>query len=534
MQQPLLQGLASQPNTLLLERFLPPLPTENELNWLGLQNPHSVWMLDPFGSSPQLAVQLAQAGVRLVVTAGNPIARFLFDLAAHPPEAKDLLAALGELGAERKDNMRMETHLRELYKTHCEQCNQEIFAEAFIWDKKNKKPVFKIYHCSHCNQNGEFPASQQDVDLAESWSRTEPLHRARALGRVTDPADSEREFAEEALNIYTPRAIYALGTIINRLDALQIDVERRRCLMALLLHAFDTCNSLWPQYGERSRPRSLQTPAFFREFNVWLALQQGLTLWQDNGIQAGGSPLSLWPQEPPESGGICIFEGPLRDLSNELHEIPFNQVLGVIPRPNQAFWTLSALWAGWLWGREAVGPFKTVLRRRRYDWQWQAEALKALFLNLKEELPENIKVTGLICEPEPSFDTAVFLAGASGGWDLVEAQTRMTGLDLFEWKKTKPRKKGKGLPLDFNFVKKLIKNYLVKAGKPQEYPLIHKTVLKQLAQKHMIHWSEEAVATLEGMIKNALALPEFVDFENRTNVEAGLWGLKIWENKTLF
>ena len=102
------------------------------------------------------------------------------------------------------------------------------------------------------------------------------------------------------------------------------------------------------------------------------------------------------PGKLPESGGICIYEGRLKDLAEEVKkEIPIKAVIGSVPRPNQAFWTLSALWAGWLWGHEAVEPYKLALRRRRYDWAWNATALNAAFTHLFELLPSGHTVLRL-------------------------------------------------------------------------------------------------------------------------------------------
>ena len=102
------------------------------------------------------------------------------------------------------------------------------------------------------------------------------------------------------------------------------------------------------------------------------------------------------PSRLPESGGICIYEGRLKDLAEEVKkEIPIKAVIGSLPRPNQAFWTLSALWAGWLWGREAVEPYKPALRRRRYDWAWNATASNAAFTHLFGLLPSGHAVLWL-------------------------------------------------------------------------------------------------------------------------------------------
>jgi hypothetical protein len=89
-----------------------------------------------------------------------------------------------------------------------------------------------------------------------------------------------------------------------------------------------------------------------------------------------------------------------------------------LPRPNQAFWTLCALWTGWLWGREAAGPFKSVLRRRRYDWSWHTTALSATLSNLAPLIIPGIPLFGIIAETEPGFLTAVMTAADITGFNL--------------------------------------------------------------------------------------------------------------------
>jgi len=95
--------------------------------------PPGGWVLDPFGAAPDLAVEAARAGYRVVVAANNPVGRFLLDIAAQPPGEGDLQAALAELASARRGEERLEPYLRSLYQTHCAQCGQEVMAEAFLW-----------------------------------------------------------------------------------------------------------------------------------------------------------------------------------------------------------------------------------------------------------------------------------------------------------------------------------------------------------------------------------------------------------------
>ncbi len=238
--------------------------------------------------------------------------------------------------------------------------------------------------------------------------------------------DPDRQHAEEAISAYLPRAVYGLFTLINRLDGLPIAPARRQYLQALLLYACDQANTLWDHPARRERPRQLSTPARFRENNIWLALERGIELW-GRPTPPEPLPLTIWPAQPPETGGICLFEGRLKDLAAALPRIPLQAVITALPRPNQAYWTLSALWAGWLWGHEAVGPFKSVLRRRRYDWAWHTTALYAAFRHIcgsegepaaGAEPPCGLPFFGIIAEAEIGFLTAALTAADAAGFAL--------------------------------------------------------------------------------------------------------------------
>jgi hypothetical protein len=210
-----------------------------------------------------------------------------------------------------------------------------------------------------------------------------------------------------------------------------------------------------------------------------MMLEQGLRLWAET---ASGVVFEAWPKRIPESGGICIYEGRLKDLAHEVKkEIPIAAVIGSLPRPNQAFWTLSALWAGWLWGREAVEPYKLALRRRRYDWAWNATALNATFLHLFELLPLGTPFLGLLAEPEPSFLTSALTAASAAGFDLQSLAMR-TEHDPVQimWKR------GEHLRREANEAKTgevrgAIHAHLLERGEPASYLHVHAAGLIALA-----------------------------------------------------
>ncbi len=364
--QPYIPGL-SPAEAGPLSRFIPPLEEGVISAWLPLHAPTSTWLLDPFGFSPRLVLEAARAGYRVLVTVNNPITRFLLEMFANPPSESDFKAALAELETAKKGEERLGAHLQSLYLTTCEKCGREIHAESFLWRKGEDAPYARVYTCPHCEDSGERVAIQQDIDRTKKIGATDGLHRSRAFERVVKLDDEDRVYAEEAIEHYLPRPLYVLTTILNRLDGLNLTPERRRALSALILVACDAGNTLWGHPSERPRPKQLNIPSQFREHNLWIQLERGLSLWTET---ASGVVCEAWHardrRKIPEGGGVCIYEGRLKDLAHEVKkEIPIAAVIGSLPRPNQAFWTLCALWAGWLWGREAVEPYKVALRRPR-------------------------------------------------------------------------------------------------------------------------------------------------------------------------
>jgi hypothetical protein len=415
-------------HTGLLSRFLPPIPEGIASNWIVDNLESGSWVLDPFGTSPDFTLDIARAGCKVLVSANNPIARFMLELGANPPKEEDFHSALAELAATRVGDERLEIHLQQLYQTNCAKCGQLISAQAFIWERESTIPQAKVYECNHCGDSGEHPVNQSDIEIAQSFTAAS-LHRMRVLERITPPGDPERDNVEEALSVYLPRAIYALTTLINRLDGLLVSPKlnetiesiRYKSLIALVLSALDKGNNLWSYPSGRPRPKQLSSSPRFREDNLWFILEEAVNqLARDQK----SVPFSIYPQIPQDSGGVILFEGPLRDLCENLlnsdlgSEIDFGAIMSAIPRHNQAFWTLSALWAGWIWGHEAIGSFRSVLRRRRYDWAWHCTALSYAFNSLADILQHKVPFFAVIAEAESSFINATGIAVGRAGFSL--------------------------------------------------------------------------------------------------------------------
>ena len=509
-----------------LSRFLPALEDGVISAWLSHQTLTSNWLLDPFGFSPKLVLEAARSGYRVLVTANNPITRFLLEIFANPPPQTEFTAALADLGAVKKGDERLEVHLRSLYTTTCENCEKQIPASAFLWRKGADVPYAKIYECPHCKDSGERITTEEDKERAKKIAATDALHRTRLFERVVSLKDEDRVYAEEAIEHYAPRPLYALSTILNRLDGLNLTPIRRRAMTALVLLACDAGNSLWAHPAERPRPKSLSTPNQFREDNLWTVLERGVAMFAESGSTV---PVEAWPRKVPETGGICIYEGRLKDLAHEVkREIPISAVIGSIPRPNQAFWTLSALWAGWLWGKDAVEPYKVALRRRRYDWAWNATATYAMFDHLNELLADGLPVFGVMTEPEAPFITSALTAAQAAGFTLesIALRTQHDPAQII-WKS---RQKPKPSPINIEKIRKAMREFLSARGEPAGYLHLHTAGLIALVESNALKQTEDefdlAMRKTQTAMEQALReSDEFEHFSTGEGVDTGMWGL---------
>ncbi|HSG42408.1 MAG TPA: hypothetical protein VLA72_04560, partial [Anaerolineales bacterium] len=511
-----------------LSRFTPPLEQGVISTWLPLHAETGSWILDPFGFSPRLVLEAARAGYRVLVTVNNPVTRFLLEMSANPPSKSDFKAALADLAVVKKGDERLQTHLESLYITICQKCEREIQAESFLWRKGEDAPFARVYTCPHCDDAGERVSTPDDIERAKKIKSTDGLHRSRAFERVVALDDEDRIYAEEAISHYLPRPLYFLTTIINRLDNLKLSKERQRALIGMILVACDAGNTLWGHPSGRPRPKQLNFPSQFREHNLWMMLERGLSIWTETG---SGVVLEAWPNKIPENGGICIYDGRLKNLAQKVKkEIPIEAVIGSVPRPNQAFWTLSALWAGWLWGREAVEPFKVALRRRRYDWAWNATALKAAFAHLFDLLPLGTPFFGLLPEAEPSFLTSALTAADSAGYDLTSLamRTEHDAIQLF-WTRREQLKREAYEP-NMMIVQKAIREHLIERGEPASYLHVHAAGMIALIETHALNKKDmefdEALRKINALIHSSLSEDKrFIHYSSGESVDTGLWGI---------
>ena len=462
-----------------LARFLPPLEQGSVATALQGFGNKADRILDPFGASPRLAVEAATEERAVLVAVNNPIARFVLEHTAAPFTVQDLQSALARLSAAPKDRGRLEPFILDLYLTQCSNCEEWISADYFVWDREAGEPVLKFYSCPHCSHTIEEATNGDDLLRAHEHERS-GLQHAMALEQLAPQGSPERQLAEEALEVYPSRAVYAIVTLLNKLDQLDADQTVR----ALLLSALDQANALWSHPEGRRRPLQLSASAHFLENNVWRALEQTAGHWAQPDLGVGLKEWTNWQSLEP--GTITIYPGPVRELATELPSGQVQQILTVIPRPNQAFWTLSALWASWLWGREAAEPLRAALHRRRYDWAWHASALRSTLRTMKEAVGQEAQVMGFIPDAEPGFVAATLAGFDGGGYRLTGRALRLEGQAIFTWE----RASSSGRFVNPNSLRDSMSQAARRAlevrGEPARYALPHIAAFSALAEKRLL------------------------------------------------
>lgn len=408
--QPYLHGTLP-PTSPPLGSLLPVIQSGVISQWLETHLDRSNWILCPFGSSPQAGLEAARAGYRVLMPIHNPILRFLVKNTASAPSREDLNSALVKLASSFKGKERLKPYILSLYETDCSLCGQQVPAVAFLWEKEPRQPVRKICRCSTCGEQSTDQVTQTDLEKALSFSDQSPTH-ARALTRVTSPTDPIRLQVEDALGTYPPRSVYALFTILNKVTGFSLTAKERNCLEVLLLHAFYRCSQ--PSLPA-DLPEDLTGSEIFREENVWFAMEDALECWVSDGKEI---QITTWPETPPDSGGITIFPGRIKELTHQLIGFPIKGMIMVYPRPIPEFWSLSALWSGWLWGQETAAALRGILSSRDLDWSWMTHATQITLQELSEVLPDQIPVLGYMAGANRQSLLSWASASLAAGLDL--------------------------------------------------------------------------------------------------------------------
>ncbi|MGV8050052.1 MAG: hypothetical protein AB2L21_06865 [Anaerolineaceae bacterium] len=452
--------------------------------------PPGSWILDPFGNDPFAILELARAGYRVLVTSNNPISAFIMEVLASAPSTQewgDALLALSDLRT--SEDQRLEDFINSFYQIPCTNCHHMVELQSIIWNEDQSDPVAVLLDCPQCGLSGEQSFSLEMRSQLKSLP-SYPMHRAMALELVAGPNDELRPLMEDVVKYYSPRALILLQILLNRINSPELSPRQRTLLQALLLTTADQVNQLWAYPLGKNRPKQLLRPPTYQELNLWQALLHSQEIWQ---AQTEPAALKHWPGLPSQQGGISLFRGRLRELDPLPDPKVFSLVHISLPRRNQAYWNLSGLWTGWLWGREAVNPLRHSLLRQRYDWTWHAKALEKVLTQLKRLVLPQTPALIQIGEVDIMFLMAGILSAQDSGLKLAgfALDGGETTLQIRWQVDLSPEKPAAASDLSAK-AREAAMDFLIQRGEPASHFLIMTHVLLSLHQQGLLQGQPQA------------------------------------------
>ena len=362
-------------------------------------------ILDPFASGLGVIQAALELDRKIIAASFNPINLLAISATLWPADAR---AALTHLADAPKGSLRLRDHLRELYTTRCPTCGRDSLAQHFVWDRDRGEPIEKHVNCTVCGEN----IGSINADDLTRLKRYDPRGLAFWMlhGRVIDRNHEDADRVNDVLDAYTPRTQSALGDILSKFEGLS--TEDRSALRPALLATFDMCTTLHTS-DESRYPSGLKPPARFLERNVWLELEQQVSLLP---AVSPSFPRVATVEELLASAtpAVCLFVAPARELIKQLpiDSIPLMITHPPLPRPG--FWSLSAVWAAWLWGKQhpQVDHLLPLLSRKRSNWDWQWRAIGSALTALRPVLRDDARTVMSFPADEATLES-VLLAAAS-------------------------------------------------------------------------------------------------------------------------
>lgn len=396
-----------------LKRYFPEIPAELIPKWLSPRLPRGSLILDPFGTSPSVLIELARQGYRVVTCILNPVVRLILETGSHGYSQMEAQAALYELFNSKKENSRFDAFIKSFYQTICASCGKLIQADEYTWMRGTPYPALVIYDCQECGTHNEHEPTDADKKILDQINRN-PLYRPLAMDRIFGQDPDLRSDAQEVLSCHLPRSLYLIVALFSRVEGLLLNRDKKKLLQSLIIDAVDASNTLWPVDQPNYRPLQLNIPPHFRELNLFKSLSQTVKSGQpySNRVRVLHFP------ELPSAGEISIFSGRVRDLFNLGDQASFDAIVTVLPRPNQAFWKLSATWSAWFMAGEDIQNFTRVISRDRYDWTWHANALFNTFQSIQNSGKIKGGIFGILPEAEPAFLSCALPAVHRAGWKI--------------------------------------------------------------------------------------------------------------------
>ena len=390
-------------------------------------------VLDGIARHATLLRAAQTSGRRVLISNADPLPLLQLQLALSPPEPRLLDRVVSRLADTAKAGKTLSRHLDDLYLVICPDCERASPAEFIVWEGKN--PLEKGFRCGHCGEAGIEPITVQDLDI-QAAVEAEGASYWRLHGRLATPGDTEpiKARVQRLLNLYTARNRYALTELILQAEVLfpgdeaALNIVRGLCLACL-----QRCHSLDRSPERSNLPRSLRRPRHFVERNVWQTFEAAyrkLRIMPRTSAISWAVDLPALLETVPGSQGGTALALPLstREVSAALKGYPpLSFICSDPPRPDPAPHALAFLWTGWLFGREATLPLRSLATRLRSDWEWYTQAMSGVFRLLQGVLADGGRLLLAFDSPDKELLPALLLAASRTELELDQAIHQVQG-----------------------------------------------------------------------------------------------------------
>jgi hypothetical protein len=366
-------------------------------------------ILDPFASGLGVLQAALELDRKVIAASFNPINALALRATLWPSDAR---SAFTHLEDALKTAHRLHENILKLYTAHCPTCGKAAIAQHFLWDRERQQPIEKHVLCPICGENAG-PLEDDDLrELKKLDARGLPFWMLHS--RVIDQNHEDADRVSDVLDAYTPRAQAALSDILLKFAALNEDDQS--ALRPALLATLDACTALHTP-DEARYPSGLKPPVRFIERNVWLELERQASLLPSlpPSLPRAATVEELLASDTP---AVCLLVLPARELARVLAQrLPEKSIPLIVthpPLPRPGLWSLSAVWAAWLWGKQSslVDHLLPLLSRKRTSWDWQWRAIGSALKVLRPALRDDAR-TVMSFPAEEAIMDSVTLAAAS-------------------------------------------------------------------------------------------------------------------------
>ncbi|MEA3334509.1 MAG: hypothetical protein U9R25_01265 [Chloroflexota bacterium] len=435
------------------EPFVPDQPPAKEALWASECKPWTTRMvthylehysrsgdlvLDPFAGQSPLAEASRFLDRQILLSHFSPATMLGVKTSATPPAQSVLSPAFSRVADAPRRGHPLSDYIQQLYETICPECARNTVARYFVWDRVAGEPIAKGYVCDACQSAGEIASDLADVERAANFEMRGAAYWGM-LSRLVAPGDPETDPARQLLNLYTPRALVALGELITAIDQRIVAEEEQEAARALLLHVLERCISLHepPEQLDAmaihpmTRAHGLTPPDTFVEYNVWLAFEQAYQTLKNRPERSLPLAFNLNSFLEDADDRLLLQSSALPDLAKRLGPASVSLMLTDPPRLDPLFYATSFVWTGWLFGRAAADRLRSTLTITRWNWDWYARVMTTAFRTLRETVKPDGHLVLAFSDRTTRRALALLVAAAQSGWRLVahSVQTELAAHD---------------------------------------------------------------------------------------------------------